>query len=80
MPVSTTSESSTLAHAEYMRLVEMCVGAARSCVPVVAAGYLTRKPVKLTCHAKEVGADAALVVTLVLMQPSDARTDKLAGQ
>jgi 4-hydroxy-tetrahydrodipicolinate synthase len=72
IPVGTTGESPTLSHAEHMRVVEMCVEAAKGRVPVVAGAgsNSTREALELTRHAKEAGADAALIVTPYYNKPT----------
>ena len=72
IPVGTTGESPTLTHAEHMRVVELCVAAARGRVPVIAGtgSNSTREAIELTRHAKEVGADGALIVTPYYNKPT----------
>ena len=66
MPVGTTGESPTLSHAEHKRVVEICIEVVTS-VPVIAGAgsNSTAEAVELAEHAKQAGADAALVVTLI---------------
>jgi len=72
VPVGTTGETSTLSHEEHRRVVELCVATARGRVPVIAGAgsNATAEAIELTQHAKEVGADAALVVTPYYNRPS----------
>ena len=65
VPCGTTGESPTLTHAEHMRVTELCIEVARGKVPVVAGtgSNSTEEAIQLTCHAKDAGPDAALVVT-----------------
>src|SRR5215467_3036835 len=72
VPVGTTGESPTLSHREHMRVVELCVTAARGRVPVIAGAgsNSTREAIELTRHAKEVGANAALSVTPYYNKPT----------
>jgi 4-hydroxy-tetrahydrodipicolinate synthase len=72
VPCGTTGESPTLSHEEHMRVVELCVNAAAGRVPVIAGtgSNSTAEAVALTRHAKEAGADAALVVTPYYNKPS----------
>ncbi len=72
VPCGTTGESPTLSHAEDMRVVRMCVEAAHGRVPVIAGtgSNSTREAISLTRHAKEAGADAALVVTPYYNKPT----------
>jgi 4-hydroxy-tetrahydrodipicolinate synthase len=72
IPVGTTGESPTLSHDEHKRMVELCVEAARGRVPVIAGtgSNSTAEAVELTRHAKQAGADAALVVTPYYNKPT----------
>jgi 4-hydroxy-tetrahydrodipicolinate synthase len=72
IPVGTTGESPTLSHDEHKRVVELCVEAARGRVPVIAGtgSNSTAEAIELTKHAKEAGADAALVVTPYYNKPT----------
>jgi 4-hydroxy-tetrahydrodipicolinate synthase len=72
IPVGTTGESPTLSHAEHKRVVELCVQVARGRVPVIAGtgSNSTAEAIDLTRHAKEAGADAALIVTPYYNKPT----------
>ena len=72
IPVGTTGESPTLSHEEHQRVVEMCVEAAGGRVPVIAGAgsNSTAEAVALARHAKQAGADAALVVTPYYNKPT----------
>ncbi|MBV9993690.1 MAG: 4-hydroxy-tetrahydrodipicolinate synthase [Caulobacteraceae bacterium] len=72
VPVGTTGETSTLSHAEHRRVVELCVATAAGRVPVIAGAgsNATAEALELLSHAREVGADAALVVTPYYNRPS----------
>ena len=72
VPCGTTGESPTLSHAEHKRVVELCVEVARGRVPVVAGAgsNSTAEAIDLTRHAKEAGADAALIVTPYYNKPT----------
>ena len=72
VPVGTTGESPTLSHHEHRRVVEICVRQAKGRVPVVAGtgSNSTAEAIELTRHAKEAGADAALVVTPYYNRPT----------
>ena len=65
VPVGTTGESPTLSHEEHMRVVELCIEVAGGRVPVIAGAgsNSTEEAIMLSKHAKNAGADAALVVT-----------------
>lgn len=68
----TTGESPTLSTAEHLRVVTLCVEAARRRVPVIAGAgsYSTSHAIELAKGAKEAGADAALVVAPYYNKPS----------
>ena len=72
VPVGTTGESPTLSHDEHKRVVELCVEVAKGRVPVIAGtgSNSTAEAIDLTHHAKEAGADAALVVTPYYNKPT----------
>ena len=72
VPVGTTGESPTLSHEEHDRVVEIVVDAVAGRVPVIAGtgSNNTTEAIRLTRHAQEVGADAALVVTPYYNKPT----------
>lgn len=72
LPCGTTGESPTLDHAEHKRVVEACIEAAAGRIPVIAGtgSNSTSEAIDLTCHAKQAGADAALVVTPYYNKPT----------
>ncbi len=72
VPVGTTGESPTLSHDEHRRVVEIAVDVAAGRVPVVAGAgsNSTAEAIELTQHAKQAGADAALVVTPYYNKPT----------
>ncbi len=72
VPCGSTGESATLSHAEHRRVVEVVVAAARGRVPVVAGtgSNSTREAVELTRHAKEAGADGALLISPYYNKPT----------
>jgi 4-hydroxy-tetrahydrodipicolinate synthase len=72
VPCGTTGEATTMDDAEWARVVSVVVDQARGRVPVMAGTGTndTRKTVKLTKKAKELGADAALVVTPYYNKPT----------
>ena len=72
VPCGSTGESATLSHAEHRRAVEIVVQAARGRVPVVAGtgSNNTREAVELTQHAKEAGADGALLISPYYNKPT----------
>jgi 4-hydroxy-tetrahydrodipicolinate synthase len=74
IPVGTTGESPTLTHEEHKRVVEIAVAVARGRVPVIAGtgSNSTAEAIDFTRHARDVGADAALVVTPYYNKPTQA--------
>jgi 4-hydroxy-tetrahydrodipicolinate synthase len=72
VPVGTTGESPTLTHDEHKRIIELSIEVAARRVPVIAGtgSNSTSEAVELTRHAKEAGADGALVVTPYYNKPT----------
>jgi 4-hydroxy-tetrahydrodipicolinate synthase len=72
VPVGTTGESPTLSHEEHRRVVEIAIEVAARRVPVIAGAgsNSTEEAIALTRHAKEAGADAALIVTPYYNKPT----------
>lgn len=72
VPCGSTGESATLSHAEHRRVIEVVVAAARGRVQVVAGtgSNSTREAVELTRHAKEAGADGALLISPYYNKPT----------
>ncbi len=72
VPVGTTGESPTLTPAEHKAVVRICVEEAKGRVPVIAGAGSnnTAEAVEYTRHAKEAGADAALVVVPYYNKPT----------
>jgi 4-hydroxy-tetrahydrodipicolinate synthase len=72
VPVGTTGESPTLNHDEHKRVVAIAVEVSRGRVPVVAGtgSNSTEEAIELTRHAKQCGADAALIVTPYYNKPT----------
>jgi 4-hydroxy-tetrahydrodipicolinate synthase len=72
VPVGTTGESPTVSPEEHKRLVEICVSEAKGKVPVIAGtgSNNTAEAIDYTVHAKEAGADAALVVVPYYNKPT----------
>jgi len=70
--VGTTGESPTLNHDEHRRAVEITIEASGGRVPVIAGtgSNSTEEAIALTRHAREAGADAALVVTPYYNKPT----------
>jgi 4-hydroxy-tetrahydrodipicolinate synthase len=72
VPCGTTGESATLSHEEHDRVVEIAIDQVKKRVPVIAGtgSNSTREAIRLTKHAHEVGADAALMVTPYYNRPT----------
>ncbi len=72
VPCGTTGESATLSFAEHDRVIELTVQAARGRIPVIAGtgSNSTAEAVRLTKHAKEAGADAALLIAPYYNRPT----------
>ena len=72
VPCGTTGELPTLSHEEHRRVTELCIAVARGRVPVIAGtgSNSTEEAIELTRHAKEAGADGALVVTPYYNKPT----------
>jgi 4-hydroxy-tetrahydrodipicolinate synthase len=72
VPCGTTGESATLSTDEHLRVVRLCVEAARRRVPVIAGAgsNSTAHAIELTKGAKAAGADAVLVVAPYYNKPS----------
>ena len=72
VPCGTTGESPTLSHAEHMRVTEICIDAVKKRVPVLAGtgSNSTNEAIELTTHAKEAGADGALLVSPYYNKPT----------
>lgn len=72
VPCGTTGESATLSHAEHHRVVELTIKTVNGRVPVLAGtgSNSTSETIELTRHAKEAGADGALVITPYYNKPS----------
>ncbi len=72
VPCGSTGEAATLSHAEHRRVVEVVVAAARGRVAVLAGtgSNNTREAAELTRHAKEAGADGALLISPYYNKPT----------
>ena len=72
VPCGSTGESATLSHAEHRRVVEVVVEAARGRVQVIAGpgSNNTLEAIELTRHAKEAGADGALLISPYYNKPT----------
>ena len=72
VPCGSTGESATLSHEEHQRVVEIVVDGANGRVPIVAGtgSNNTREAIELTQHAKEAGADGALLISPYYNKPT----------
>ncbi|HHL41012.1 MAG TPA: 4-hydroxy-tetrahydrodipicolinate synthase [Deltaproteobacteria bacterium] len=72
VPCGTTGESATLSHDEHDRVIDIVIEAAGGRVPVIAGtgSNSTAETVRLTRHAAEAGADAALLITPYYNKPT----------
>lgn len=72
VPCGTTGESATLSHNEHNRVIELTVEVARRRVPVIAGtgSNSTEEAIALTKHAKQAGADGALLITPYYNKPT----------
>ena len=72
VPCGTTGESATLSLAEHERVIDICVEEVGGRVPVIAGtgSNSTAEAIRLTRHAKEAGADAALLITPYYNKPT----------
>lgn len=72
VPVGTTGESPTVSHDEHKRIVEICVETANKRVPVIAGAgsNATAEAIDFSRHAKDVGADAVLIVMPYYNKPT----------
>ena len=72
VPVGTTGESPTLTHEEHEEVIRTVVQAAGGRVPVIAGAGSnnTAEALRFVQHAKDVGADGALVVTPYYNKPT----------
>ncbi len=72
VPCGTTGESPTLSHEEHGRVIEITVDTVNRRIPVIAGtgSNSTAEAIRLTRHAQDAGADAALVVTPYYNKPT----------
>jgi 4-hydroxy-tetrahydrodipicolinate synthase len=72
VPCGTTGESPTLSFEEHERVVEITVEQVNRRVPVIAGtgSNNTREAILLTRHAKDVGADGALLISPYYNKPT----------
>ncbi len=72
VPVGTTGESPTLSRTEHKRVIELCIEATNKRVPIIAGtgSNNTEDAIEYTRHAKQAGADGALIVSPYYNKPS----------
>jgi len=72
VPCGTTGESATLSHLEHERVIAFTVEAVNHRVPVIAGtgSNATDEAITFTKHAKQVGADGALLITPYYNKPT----------
>jgi 4-hydroxy-tetrahydrodipicolinate synthase len=72
VPCGTTGESATLSHEEHERIIDITVDEVGKRIPVIAGtgSNSTSEAIRLTRHAKEAGADAALLITPYYNRPT----------
>jgi 4-hydroxy-tetrahydrodipicolinate synthase len=72
VPCGTTGESATLTHEEHHRVIKMTVEVVKRRVPVIAGtgSNSTDEAISLTKHAKDAGADGALLITPYYNKPT----------
>ena len=72
VPCGTTGESSTLDYVEHDRVIKIVIEQVNKRVPVIAGtgSNSTREAIEITEHAKQLGADGALLVTPYYNKPS----------
>jgi len=72
VPCGTTGESATLTHEEHRTVTEICIDEVKGRVPVLAGtgSNSTSEAIDLTRHAKQAGADGALMVSPYYNKPT----------
>ena len=72
VPCGSTGESATLSHEEHRHVVDVVVEASAGRLKVIAGtgSNSTREAVELTLHAKEAGADGALLLSPYYNKPT----------
>ena len=72
VPCGTTGESATLSYDEHDRVIELVIQAARGRISVMAGtgSNNTKEAIRLTKHAKDAGADAALLISPYYNKPT----------
>jgi 4-hydroxy-tetrahydrodipicolinate synthase len=72
VPCGSTGESATLSHLEHRRVVEIVIETVAGRIPVIAGtgSNATREAIELTMHAKEAGAQGALLLSPYYNKPT----------
>ena len=72
VPCGTTGESATLSHEEHDRVIEITVDQVKGRIPVIAGtgSNSTKEAIRLTRHAREAGANAALLINPYYNKPT----------
>lgn len=72
VPCGTTGESATLSYEEHNQVIKTCIEQVNKRVPVIAGtgSNATSEAIEITQHAKEMGADGALLVSPYYNKPS----------
>ena len=72
VPCGTTGESPTLTHDEHNAIVSRCIDVVKKRIPVIAGtgSNSTAEAIHSTQHAKDAGADAALIVVPYYNKPT----------
>src|SRR3989338_1559192 len=74
VPCCSTGESATMTHKEHARVIEIVVKEAVKKIPVIAGtgSNSTQETIELTQHAKEIGADASLLIVPYYNKPTQS--------
>ncbi|MAI78186.1 MAG: 4-hydroxy-tetrahydrodipicolinate synthase [Deltaproteobacteria bacterium] len=72
VPCGSTGESATLSHEEHRRVIDVVIEAAAGRIPVVpgTGSNSTKEAIDLTSHAREAGADGALLLSPYYNKPT----------
>jgi len=74
VPCGTTGESATLSHDEHNRVIDLTIETSAGRLPVIAGtgSNSTAETIRLTRHAEDAGAQAALLISPYYNKPSQA--------
>jgi len=75
IPCGTTGEFSLMTHGERAKVIEVCVDQVNGRIPVIAGtgDTATKLVIDATGHAKDVGADAAIIVNPYYLRPKGGK-------